>query len=130
VLTKGTGSAARVTLIGLAPGSDFQVTGGTCVAGVTTFINPTDSCTIDLQFTPTANGVRTGTLTVDCAPVVVIGGIAITCDLDTQSITNIALSGIGGFLASLPIPALGRYEVTALAMLLFAFAAWSMRRKP
>ena len=130
VLSKGTGNAARITVFGLTPGSDFQITGGTCVAGVTTFINPTDSCTIDLQFTPTASGVRAGTLTVDCAPVVVIGGISITCDLDTGTIANIALSGIGEFLASLPIPALGRYELTALAMLLFALATWSMRRKP
>jgi len=130
VLSKGAGSAARVTLLDLAPGSDFQVTGGTCVAGVTTFINPTDSCTVDLEFSPTANGPRAGTLSVDCAPVVVIGGIAITCDLNTQTITNIALSGIGGFVASLPVPAVGRHELTALAMLLFALAAWSLRRKP
>ena len=130
VLSKGTGGTPRITLFGLAPGSDFQITGGTCVAGVTTFVNPADSCTIDLEFSPTASGPRAGTLTVDCQPVVVIGGISITCDLDSQSITNIALSGLGALLASWAVPAVGRHELTALALLLFALAAWSMRRKP
>lgn len=131
VLSKGTGSAARVVLINLLPGSDFLVTGGTCVANVTTFINPADSCTIDLQFTPTTSGARSGTLQVDCAPVVVIGGIAVNCDLDLQTIATIALGGVGGLLASsVPIPSLGRHELTALALTLFALALWSLRRKP
>ena len=131
VLSKGTGSAARVALINLLPGRDFSVTGGPCVAGVTTFVHPTDSCTIDLQFAPTASGTRSGTLQVDCTPVVVIGGIAINCDLDLQSIATIALSGIGGILAStVPVPTLGPNELTALALALFALALWSLRRRP
>lgn len=131
VLSKGSGSAARVVLINLLPGSDFQVTGGTCVPNVTTFVNPTDSCTIDLQFAPTAPGVRSGTLQVDCTPIVVIGGIAINCDLDLGTIASLALSGIGGLLASsVPVPTLGRHEVTGLALLLFALALWSLRRRP
>jgi hypothetical protein len=131
VLSKGTGSAARVVLINLLPGSDFLVTGGTCVPNVTTLINPTDSCTIDLQFAPTSGGVRSGTLQVDCTPVVVVGGIAINCDLDLGTIASIALSGLGGLLtSSVPVPTLGRHEVTGLALLLFALALWSLRRKP
>ena len=130
VLSKGSGAASLITSIGLAPGSDFQLTGGTCVQNVTALVNPGDSCTINVQFAPTATGVRTGTLIVDCSPLPAPGGISITCDTNTQTLANIALSGLGALLASWAVPAVGRHELTALAMLLFALAAWSLRRKP
>lgn len=129
ILSKGSGGSSLISLIGLQPGSDFQITGGTCVQGTTVLVSPGNSCTIDLRFTPTAVGTRTGTLTVDCSPVAVAGGITITCDTDNQTITNIALSGLGQILDSLPVPALSRYELTALALLLFALAGWSLRRR-
>ena len=93
---------------------------------------PGDSCSIDVRFSPTAAGARVGTLTVDCSPLPAVGGITITCDFDDTTIANIALNGLGAILAavSVSVPTIGRYEMTALAMLLFALAAWSLRRKP
>jgi hypothetical protein len=104
LLTKTVGDASLISLIGLAPGSDFEITGGTCVQGVTILASPGNSCSIDLRFVPTATGLRTGTLTVDCTPVSAPGGISITCDTDNQTIANLALNGVGAFLASLPAP--------------------------
>jgi len=132
ILSHNTGGTSVVTFIGLLPGSDFQVTGGTCVQGVTQIASPIGNCTIDLQFTPTAAGTRTGTLQVDCAPFVPVGGLVITCDASPATVASIALSGLAELVASVsaPIPSLGRYEITALALLLFAMAAWTLRRKP
>ena len=132
VLTKVGGPTSRITVIGLLPGSDFTITGGTCVQNVTNLVNPGDSCSIDVRFSPTAAGARVGTLTVDCSPLPAVGGITITCDFDDTTIANIALNGLGAILAavSVSVPTIGRYEMTALAMLLFALAAWSLRRKP
>ena len=129
VLSKGN-STAQLSLLNLLPGSDYQITGGTCVQNFSTFVAPSDSCTIDIQFTPTTTGTRTGTLQVDCVPFVVPGGIAVTCDTSPTSIASIALSGLAALVASAPVPGLGRYELTALALLLFAMAGWSLRRRP
>jgi hypothetical protein len=129
VLSKGSG-VAQLSLLGVVPGSDFQITGGTCTQGVTTFVNPGDSCTIDVRFVPSATGARAGTLTVDCMPLAAPGGIAINCDVNNQTIANLALNGLGALAAALAVPGLGRYEITALALTLFALAGWSLRRKP
>ena len=130
VLSKVAGAASVISLISLAPGSDFQLNGGTCVQGVTTLVNPGDSCTINLQFAPTVAGPRAGTLNVDCTPIAAPGGLVINCDINAQTIANIALRGLGALLASVPVPLLGRYELTGLALLLFALALGSLRRKP
>ena len=74
---------------------------------------------------PISPGV--GTITVDCAPAIPAGGISLVCDTASPTFMTIALNGLGSLLA--PVPGLGRYEVTALALLLFALAVASLRRR-
>ena len=38
------------------------IVGGTCTAGA--YVNPTQSCTVQVQFTPAATGARSGQITI------------------------------------------------------------------
>jgi hypothetical protein len=68
--------AATLTISSKVASGDFSVTGGTCGSTL-----PTGTCTITAVFTPTALGLRTGTLTVT--------------DSDSTSPQTSALSGVG-----------------------------------
>jgi hypothetical protein len=41
---------------------EFAIVGGTCTAGA--YVNPTQSCTVQVQFTPAATGARSGQITI------------------------------------------------------------------
>lgn len=118
-------------------GAGYSISGGTCLPGAT-LTAPSGSCTLDLKFTPPAAGSFLGNLAINCLPVLAIGGITIDCSqappqggAKTPSAvlatTSIALQGAAIGAASLPVN--GRVALSLLALLMFALALWSMRRR-
>jgi hypothetical protein len=115
-----------ISIAGANPG-DFQVTGGSCV-NATGRIDQ-DTCTLDLSFTPSAAGTRSGILNMTCRIVsAAIGPIGLVCDNTSRPAFNLSGTGILAAIAQ-SIPTLGREGVTLLALLLFAATFLVLRRR-
>lgn len=115
------GGPARIDTIGISNPEFAVVGGGTCQAGVTNLFD-TNSCTVQVAFTPSARGPRSGTLSVNCTLLGAPGGLTLICNA-----ASIALSGFGVVLQS--VPALGREALTALAILLSLGSMYYLRRR-
>jgi hypothetical protein len=58
-----TGNASvQLTSVTSSNALEFAIVGGTCTAGA--YVNPTQSCTVQVQFTPAATGARSGQITI------------------------------------------------------------------
>jgi hypothetical protein len=124
VIVPPSGYAVRVESVGTS-NSEFVVGGGgTCQAGVT-YLDNADNCTVQVAFAPSAPGARSGTLSVDCSLLAVVGTVIVVCNG-----ANIALSGVGIAAAALQaIPAVGREWLTALAVLMMLGSMYYLRRR-
>jgi len=93
------------------PAGDFSVTGGSCSAGTTTLADG-ESCTIDLQFAPAADGLQSGDLVVDGTDTVNSTSLQVTSTVEGNGVTearfvsspaagnvNVGLSAPGGSLS-------------------------------
>jgi hypothetical protein len=119
------GFRARIDTIGTSSAEFAIVGGGTCAAG-TTLLADTQNCTIRLAFAPSAPGSRSGLLSVTCTLIAAVGVPIVVCNQ-----ASIALSGIGLALTqqTIPIPALGREALTALAVLIMLASMYCLRRR-
>jgi hypothetical protein len=106
---------------------DFAITGGSCAPLLD--IAPGGSCTLQLAFTPSAQGSRNGILSVQCTVVALVGVITLACD--NLSHPFMLLAGAGNAIAAAvaAVPALGAAPLTALALLLFGGSVLAMRRR-
>jgi hypothetical protein len=117
-------------------GAGYSISGGTCLPGAT-LPTPNGNCTLNLTFTPPAVGSFLGTLAINCLPFLASGGITVNCSQPAAkgaktpsavlATTSIALQGVAISAASLPVN--GRVALSLLALLIFAIALWSMRRR-
>ena len=55
-------ASVQLTSVTSSNALEFAIVGGTCTAGA--FVNPTQSCTVQVQFTPAATGARNGQITI------------------------------------------------------------------
>jgi len=118
-------------------GAGYLISGGTCLPGAA-LTAPSGSCTLNLTFAPSAIGSFLGNLAINCLPVLATGGITINCSQPPPpggvnapsavlATTSIALQGVAVSAASLPVN--GRMALSLLALLMFAMALRSMRRR-
>lgn len=132
-------SSGPVRITVSTTGAGYSISGGTCLPGAT-LTTPSGNCTLDLTFTPSAGSDFLGNLAINCVPVLAAGGITIDCSQPLRTpagaktpsaapgITDIALQGTG--IGAVSLPANGRVALSLLALLVFAMALWSMRRRP
>ncbi len=55
-------ASVQLTSVTSSNALEFAIVGGTCTAGA--YVNPTQSCTVQVQFTPAATGARSGQITI------------------------------------------------------------------
>ena len=55
-------ASVQLTSVTSSNALEFAIVGGTCTAGA--YVNPTQSCTVQVQFTPAATGARNGQITI------------------------------------------------------------------
>ena len=97
------------------PTNGFAITGDfaqTNNCGAT--IAPLTSCQFNVTFTPTANGLRTGTLT-----------FCFDCNFVTATVN---LQGIGGIAQNTPVPTLSQWAIGSLSGILALWAMVRLRR--
>ena len=110
--------------LGGANSGDFAIADDNC-SGVT--LGPGGSCDVEVEFSPTAGGVRVGTLTVystdpdEPAVTVVLTGPAADAELLVPSPFSFGLVDLGGSVTrDLPVVNLGSTPLTILAITLTA----------
>lgn len=120
--------SSRVKISNIQATGDFSVTGGTCINPNTEFQH-SDTCTLDIRFSPTALGIRNGTLNITCQLVAVsVGLTTLACDNSSYIAYNLKGTGLASAMAR-AIPALGREATTLLALLLLITTLLGLRRK-
>jgi hypothetical protein len=118
----------QLQITGIAATGDFSVTGGTCTNPSTTYSNG-NTCTLDLQFAPTAVGTRNGQLNVTCQVVAAaIGVVGVLCDGNTYPAYNLTGNGLLAAIAQ-AIPTLGREGITLLALMMIVVSLFALRRR-
>ncbi len=55
-------ASVQLTSVTSSNALEFAIVGGTCTAGA--YVNPTQSCAVQVQFTPAATGARNGQITI------------------------------------------------------------------
>jgi len=124
VIVPPAGWVAQISSIGTSNPEFALGAGGTCQAGVTNLANA-GNCTVQVAFTPSVQGPRSGTLSVNCTLLGIIGSVTVVCNA-----ANIALSGVGIAAAALQaIPAIGREALTALSVLIMLGSMYYLRRR-
>ena len=127
VLNGGQSLGETVNISNISATGDFTVTGGSCVGA--TGLTANDTCTLNLSFTPTATGSRSGVLNVTCNVVMAaIGVIGLNCDNVSHVAYNLAGTGIMAAIAQ-AVPLMGREGFTLLILLMFAASLYALRRK-
>ena len=119
------GDQSALTTVSVT-GAGFTQAGGTCVPGfVVTNATP---CTLQLRFTPGAPGVANGNLSINCATLVPIGGVTITCN-GVGSVIALIGTGVAAALEAKGIPALSPLGLTLLALILVIAMMLTMQRR-
>ncbi len=100
VLTNLLAAAAPVTVQGISAAGDFAILHTAAATDCSTTLQPNASCSIEVQFTPTAMGVRSGTLTVSTdggTTTVNLVGTATSATISAASTTTATQPGISVF---------------------------------
>lgn len=121
------GGVATVDIDSITANGDFAVAGGSCVGA--TGLQNGDTCTLELEFTPTVAGLRTGILDVRCrVGATLIGVLGLVCDNSDRDAYELQGNGILAAIAQ-AVPMLGREGLTLTIMLIFAASLLGLRRK-
>ena len=128
----GNGSGAQASLDSLGfsgpNAADFAIVGGTCAAGTTHLSSGTPSCTVIVQFTPSAaSGSESALFQGSCTQVNAVGGFALSCNDNTGTIQALAGSVLAAIVTSLPF--LDPRMVTALCVLFLVVGGYFAGRK-
>jgi hypothetical protein len=119
------GSAMQINSISAS--GDFAIAGGTCNTGPVNAVPLPGSCTVLVTFTPTALGTQSGTLTLNCTTIFLVGGGGITCNFGG---VNVLVPLLGtGLAASAPIPTLSPQLIALLAGVILLWSCWTLRRR-
>jgi hypothetical protein len=124
------GQAARISPIGIS-GSGYNIIGGSCVPGMTNTLDATiePSCTVVVQYTPSAQAGNDGQLTISCQTIAATGGFTVTC---TPGVGTGSISLLGSVLAAFvtrPAPMLDPKLLTMLAVLLLGVGTFAAARR-
>lgn len=110
------------TLTGLSISGEFSLN-TTCVIG--NIYNTSQTCALNTNFAPVTPGPHTGVLTVSCTPTPMIGGVTFICDGLPHTFSFLGI-GVG---AAAAIPALDRWAITLLALVLMGWGTLHLRQR-